>query len=393
MRPKTKVDDRVRELASGPQREYIDAVNKHGSLHAAARALSVNYSTVHGAITRAEAFAASRGYAPQFGMTHEAPAPFLVKGVSSLYGNDGALKAQWVKTKVDDDKLQEMVRAMVADMVEDARGLSRLVPPPKVANEDLLVLYPMGDPHFGMYAWKAEAGADFDSDIAEKITVGAVDRLVSSAPPAATAIVAPMGDVMHADDSRNRTPQSGNQLDVDTRHQRVILIATRAIRRAIYRALEKHQRVIGRILQGNHDPHAAFAIAMALQAYFENNPRVTIDLSPSYFWYYQFGKVLIGLTHGDKAKGNDLLGVMASDKSIEWGQTTFRYFYHGHLHQSGKKEMPGLLIEWFRTLAPADAWAAGEGFRSGRDMNAIVFHKNYGEVGRHTCNVAMLEGK
>ena len=96
-------------------------------------------------------------------------------------------------------------------------------------------------------------------------------------------------------------------------------------------------------------------------------------------------------THGDKAKGRDLLGVMAADKAEDWGQTKFRYFYHGHLHESGKKEMPGLLIEWFRTLAPADAWAAGEGYRSGRDMCAIVFHKNFGEIERHRCDVAMIQ--
>jgi hypothetical protein len=257
--------------------------------------------------------------------------------------------------------------------------------------EDLLVAYPIGDPHFGMYSWKAETGNDFDSDIAEKLTAGAIDRLVDSAPPAETAILAPLGDLMHADDSKNRTPQSGNQLDVDTRHQRVMLIANRAIRRAVYRALEKHKKVIVRVLQGNHDPHAAFAIGMALRDHFENNPRVTVDLSPAYFWYYRFGKVLIGLTHGDKAKGRDLLGVMATDRAEDWGQTKFRYYYHGHLHESGKKEMPGLLIEWFRTLAPADAWAAGEGYRSGRDMCAIVFHKNFGEIERHRCDVAMLE--
>ena len=53
--------------------------------------------------------------------------------------------------------------------------------------------------------------------------------------------------------------------------------------------------------------------------------------------------------------------------------------------------MPGLLVEWFRTLAPPDAWAAGEGYRSGRDMCSIVMHKDFGEIERHTCGVSMLE--
>lgn len=391
MRPTYRIDETIKKYATESQKRYIEAVNEHGSLRAAARALGVNFSTVHKAVEAAQKVAALRGDAPAYGMTHPVPSPFVVKGVSTLYDEEGKQRAQWVKTKVDEAQLEENLKSLIEDMTSEVKGLSKHIHAPKVVEDDLLAVYPIGDPHFGMYAWAAEAGNDFDTDIAERLTLGAVDRLVASAPAAATAILAPLGDVMHADDSKNRTPQSGNQLDVDTRHQRVMLIANRAIRRAIYRCLEKHKKVIVRVLQGNHDPHAAFAIAMALKAHFENNERVEVDLSPAYFWYHRFGKVLIGLTHGDKAKGRDLLGVMATDKAEDWGQTKFRYFYHGHLHESGKKEMPGLLIEWFRTLAPADAWAAGEGYRSGRDMNAIIFHKNYGEVGRHTCNVAMLE--
>ena len=391
MTPRYRVDEGLRQYASDSQKRYIDAINEHGSMRAASRALGVNVSTISKAIETAQKVAAYRGYAPQFGMTHPAPSPFVVKGVSTLYDEEGAQKLQWVKTKVDEAKVEENLRLLVEDMTREVKGMSKPIEAPKVVEDDLLALYPIGDPHFGMYAWAAEAGNDFDTEIAERLTLGAVDRLVASAPAASTAILAPLGDVMHTDDSKNRTPQSGNQLDVDTRHQRVMLIANRAIRRAIYRCLEKHKKVIVRVLQGNHDPHAAFAIAMALKAHFENNERVEVDLSPAYFWFHRFGKVLIGLTHGDKAKGKDLLGVMATDRAEDWGLTKFRYFYHGHLHESGKKEMPGLLVEWFRTLAPADAWAAGEGYRSGRDMNAIIFHKNYGEVGRHTCNVAMLE--
>jgi hypothetical protein len=392
MRPRYRLDEKLKDYATEIQKKIIDAVNEHRSMQAAARALKLSPSTVRDAVYSAEKKAALCGFAPAYDLTHPVPQPFSVKGVSTYYDEEGKVKGQWVKSRITDERLEEMVRALIADIGKEVKGMSRLVPAPTNCNSDLLVVYPIGDPHFGMYAWKEEAGQDFDADIAAKLTLAAVDQLVASAPAAETAILAPLGDVMHADDSRNRTPQSGNQLDVDTRHQRVMLIANRAIRRAVYRTLEKHKKVIVRVLQGNHDPHAAFAIAMALHDHFENNPRVTVDLSPSLFWYYRFGKVLVGFTHGDKAKGKDLLGVMATDRAADWGETKFRYYYHGHLHESGKREMPGLLVEWFRTLAPADAWAAGEGYRSGRDMCAIVHHKHFGEIGRHTCGVAMLEG-
>ena len=390
MRP-ILVDPAIKTWATLVQQQYIDAVNEHGSMRAASRALDLNFSTVQAAIASAKQRAAIGGYSPEHGMTHGVPSPFIVKGVSTLYGDQGQMKAQWVKTKVDDTRLENALRDFVAHLIEDAKGTSKPVPAPKQSNDDLLAVYPMGDPHFGMYSWAAETGEDFDTELAEKLTIGAVDRLVASAPQASYAVILPLGDVLHADDTKNRTPASGNQLDVDTRHRRVMMIALKALKHCIYRALEKHQSVTVRIVQGNHDPHASFAISLALAEHFSNNKRVSIDLSPSLFWYYRFGKVLIGATHGDTAKAKDLLGVMASDRAEDWGQTKFRYFYHGHLHQAGVKEAPGLLIEWFRTLAPADAWAAGQGYRSGRDMYCIVFNKNFGEVERHRCDVAMLQ--
>lgn len=391
MQPRYRVDERLKEYATGTQLKYLEAVNRYRGYGPAAKALKISPSTVRDSIYALEKKAALCGYAPQHGMTHTVPDPFIVKGVSTYYNKEGEQTGQWVKTKLDEHQVTEIIKEFVASLMEEAKGQSKLVAPPKQVNADLLTVYPMGDPHFGMYAWKAEAGQDFDSEIAEAITKAAVDRLVASAPASETAIFLPLGDLMHADDAKNRTPQSGNVLDVDTRHRRVMLIALKAMKHAIYRLLEKHQKVVVRFVEGNHDPHAAFAIALALAEHFSNNARVEIDLSPAAFWYFRFGKVLIGATHGDKTKGKDLLGVMASDRPEDWGLTKFRYFYHGHLHERGEKEVPGLRIEWFRTLAPLDAWAAGEGYRSGRDMYCIVMHKDFGEIERHRCDIAMLE--
>lgn len=390
MTPRYHVDEELKKYATEAQKRVIDAVNETKSYCGAARLLKQNFSSVYSQIQAVEKKAALQGYSPKHGMKHAVPSPFVVKGTSTLYDDEGKQVLQWVKTSLDKAKAEEILREFVTSLVKDAKGLSRLVPVPKVSNDDLLAVYPVGDPHFGMYAWKEEAGEDFDTDIAERLTTGAIDRLVASSPAASTAVFAPLGDVMHADDTTNRTPQNKNALDVDTRHRRVMLVALRALKHGIYRLLEKHKKVIVRIVSGNHDPHSSFALALALAEHFSNNERVTVDLSPSLFWYLKFGKVLIGVTHGDTAKQNDLLGCMATDRAEDWGQTKFRYWYHGHLHQKGEKEQPGVMIEWFRTLAPRDAWATGAGYRSGRDMYAIIHHKDFGEVERHRCDIAMI---
>lgn len=117
---------------------------------------------------------------------------------------------------------------------------------------------------------------------------------------------------------------------------------------------------------------------------------MTVDLNPSKFWFHEFGKVLIGATHGDTVKHEALLGVMASDKAEAWGRTKHRYWYTGHVHHQSVREFPGVICESFRTLAAKDAYAAGHGYRAGRDMVCITQHREHGEVERHRVDIGML---
>ena len=384
-----RIDERLKDYATPKQIEIIDAVNRLGSVRKAAKELGFHFSYGGRAIQSVKKKAALAGYAPQHNMNHPVPAPFVVSGTSTLYDENG-MKLQWVKTKADEAQKFDMIREWIESLADGIKGMGPNPPAPKVSNADLLTVYPLGDPHFGMYAWAEETGDDFDAAIAEKLTCAAIDRLIESAPPSDTFILLPLGDLIHADSSTNRTPASGATLDVDTRWSKVMKIALRAFIYAIKRGLEKHKRGIVRIVRGNHDPHASVAIALALDAYFHGNDRLTVDLSPADHWYYRFGKVLIGATHGDTTKERDLLGVMAADRAKEWGNTEYRYWYCGHVHHSAKKEYPGVLVEYFRTLAAKDAWHAGQGYRSGRDAVCIVHHKDYGEIERHRCDIGML---
>lgn len=336
-----------------------------------------------------DTLAARQGFSPEHDMVHVTPSPFVVKGTSTLY-KDGVAKLQWVKTKLDESQVEAAIREFVRGLVEDARGLSPVIPPPVVGNADLLVVYPMGDPHLGLYTWSDETGDNFDLDTAERLLCAAVDRLVASAPPAETALIAELGDFFHGDNDSNRT-KSGHALDVDTRWAKVMQIGLRTMVYCIKRALGKHKRVVVRIVKGNHDGHSSYALALALDAYFSNNERVTIDLSPAAHWYFKFGQVLIGITHGDTSRMADLPAIMADDRAEDWGATRFRYWYQGHIHHQDTKEYRGAVVEAFRTLAAKDAWHAAQGYRSGRDMRCIVHHKDFGEIERHRCDVAMLK--
>ncbi len=324
-------------------------------------------------------------------MRQTVPDGFTVRGVSTYYDSEGQVRGQWVKSRADDTRREQIIRDFVASLVEDVRGLAPAVTRPVAAKSQLLCTIPMGDPHFGMYAYAAETGDDFDLKIADRITRGAVDRLIDAAPEADTCIIENLGDFFHADDSKNRTPQSGHALDVDTRYALVVQVGLKALVYCINRAREKFPNVIYRGNPGNHDPHAALMLSLCLSAYFDGVEGVTIDLSPAAYWYCRGGKVLLGTCHGDGAKHGDLPLLMATDVPEDWGASKFRHWHVGHVHHWTGKEHPGCVVETFRTLAGRDAWHAGKGYRAGRDMHLIVYHKEFGEVERHRCDVTMLE--
>lgn len=347
-------DNHLLSFATIKQLEILEAIKKHGTQGKAAKALGLSKSTIQTSLKRVKQKAAIRGWSPEHDMVRTVPDAFMVKGVSTYYNKDGKPSGQWVKSQIDADKREQIIRDFVETIAEDIKGLAPIVPPPALNVDDLLCVYPMGDPHFGMHAWWADAGDDFDLKIAEELTCRAIDRLVSCAPPSHTALLLNLGDMFHADNQKNVT-NSGHQLDVDGRWAKVQQVGLRAMLHCINRLLEKHQQVIFRINKGNHDGHSSYALALMISCYYHNEPRVNVDLSPNVMWYYQFGKVLFGSTHGDEIKGEDMLSIMACDMPKEWGETVYRYVYVGHIHHKFVKEYRGGIVEYFRTIAARDA--------------------------------------
>ena len=389
---KNPIDVELRSYATVRQLEYLDAIEECGSQRKAAKKLGIGATSIDNAIKSLKKKAALAGYSPEHDMTRTVPSPFVVKGISTYYNAEGKPSGQWVKSTVDADKREEAIREFMEIMAADIKGLAPITPKPQLSNDDLMAVYPMGDPHFGMYAWWEEVGEDFDIKIAEDLTCGAIDRLVSSAPAAKTALLLNLGDMFHADNQQNIS-KSGHQLDVDGRWAKVQQVGLRAMLHCIKRLLEKHEKVIFRINKGNHDGHSSYALSLMVSCYFDKEPRVEVDLSPAICWYYQFGKVLIGSTHGDTIKGADMVAIMAADKPQAWGETAHRYWYVGHVHHQDTKEYRGGVVEYFRTLAAKDAWHTGQGYRAGRDMRLIVLHKQHGEIERHRCDIGMIDTK
>lgn len=362
--------------------ERIQLADQHLSHREIAEMLGVNRSNITRSLNSQRAL--------ELKAAHEDASPgYHISQRTGLYkirpDGEEIKTLEWRQERPDKQSLEQLREAFMASLGE-IKPLPK-IPQPKISLKDILVCYPAGDPHIGMYAFYKETGENFDCEIAEEDLLSATDYLVSVTPPSERALIINLGDFFHSDNLAGVTNRSGANLDVDTRWPRVLQIGIAIMRRMIERALQKHKHVTVINAIGNHDDQSSIMLSVALRLLFEKNKRVEVLETNNAFHYFEFGKCLIGVHHGHSVKKERLPGLMAADKPEEWGRTKFRYWLTGHVHHKTITEIDAVIIESFRTLASKDAWHTNSGYRAGRDMNAIVYHKDYGETDRHRCDI------
>jgi hypothetical protein len=383
------IDEKLKEFATTTQAKYIDAVNKAGSIIGASKLLACARSTIQDGIKSVRKKAATKGYAPEFNMTQQAPDPFLVKGVSSYYGKDGQLKGQWVKTALDNEKLQEAITQAIDALTQDVK---RVAPSKrqKRTNADLCNLYTITDAHIGARCWKPETGGDWDLTIAEDLLTGGFKLLIETSPNAKIGIVNVLGDLLHFDSLKAITPQHGNILDGDGRYSKVIAVAVRIIRHVIQSALRKHEMVIVVIMEGNHDEASSVWLRHLFGLLFENEPRVDVKSFELPYFAMQHGQTMLGFHHGHIRKNEALPSLFAAQFPKVWGNTTKRYAHTGHRHHKHELEYSGIHIIQHATFAARDAYAARGGWISDRSITSITYHSEHGEAARNTITPEMI---
>jgi hypothetical protein len=314
----------------------------------------------------------------------------LLKGSSTLYDEEGNIKLQWVKTDVEKTNQLDSLRELVEELVEELPKFEKKPYEKSYASTELMAVYPLGDPHIGMKAYKDEAGDDWDLIKAQEAFCGVFDRLVKTAPNCQKAVIVNLGDYFHRDNVAGVTERHRHVLDTDGNYMMMVDTGLKIMIQMINSALEHHESVQVINMLGNHDDTGAMFLQAALKHMYQNEPRVDIGCTSSVFQYFQHGKCFFGVHHGHTCKADKLPLVMATDKPKEWGYTDHRYWLTGHIHHDTRKEYSGCTVESFRTIAAKDAYAYAGGYRSHQDSKALVIHKDYGEVERHTINVAQV---
>lgn len=321
----------------------------------------------------------------------EVPKDFSIARISANLDAEKRWKGGWIIQKPDAGPSLEQTIETIKAAFANYKPAARRSKPPAYTHSSLLSLLPLADCHIGMHAWGREVGTDWDLQIASKVIGDGVEEAIERSPASDTFVVLGGGDLLHADNQDNKTAKSGNQLDVDGRYQKVVGVANDLLVRTVDAALRRHGKVIVRILKGNHDEHSAIAAAYFMLAWYRNDPRVTVDVDPSLFWWHRWGLVQLGATHGHTVKLKDMPSIMAHRRAEDWGRTRFRYVHGFHIHHASKyqTEGQGCIAESHQAPVPQDAWHYGAGFLSGRSIQTITYHEDFGEVSR--ARVAIID--
>jgi hypothetical protein len=374
------------------QKNAIELVEQHGSITAAAKAEKRDLRNFQRLYKRAKAVLARQGYAPEHDMVKTCPDGFHVKGTSTLYtnGENGTqVSAQWVKTSIDRERQDELMREAVAALSEDIKR-AKPVKLQKHGAEELLNCYVITDYHLGMRCWPEETGGDWDTQLAEDLLYRWFATALRTAPKAKHGLLLQLGDWLHFDGLDAVTPQSGHLLDADTRFQKLVRVTIRAFRRIIADMLEHHETVHVIMAEGNHDLSASAWMRELFSAHYDTEPRVTVDTSPDPYYCYEFGQNSIFAHHGHKRRTNDIDRVFTAKFREIVGRTRHSHAHLGHLHNERVVESPLMLVEQHRTLASPDSYASRGGWVSGRSAKVITYHRDHGKVGEIQISPSMV---
>lgn len=258
------------------------------------------------------------------------------------------------------------------------------VPNKRVGKNPHMLEISLFDAHFGKLCWEKETGNDYDTSIAAKYYLNAVDDLLADNKDLEIEkILFPVGqDFFNVDNLRGETT-SGTPQDVDSRYHRVFCKGYEATIAAIERC-RKVAPVDIVFIEGNHDTLAGWHLTHSLAECYKDESDVTVDYGPKSRKYIRYGKTLLGITHGDKTKPSDLPTFMARESSEHWHECDHYEWHTGHLHtekklQQAGDEVCGVVVRVLPSLSGTDRWHYQKGYVLNRKAAmAFAYHKEHG---------------
>ena len=290
-------------------------------------------------------------------------------------------------------------RDAIEDMLQEIKKFSPKYPTIHYTKHKDGMLYEiaMPDIHFGRLTWHEESGEDFDIKIADRIVKSVLaDLLQYTKNFKIDRILLPLGNDFFNVNNKTNTTVKGTMQQEDTRWQKTFR-AGRILATEMIDACTAIAPTDVLFIPGNHDEEKIFYLGDALECWYHNNKNVHIDNMAKSRKYYDYGKVLLGFTHGNAEIMKKLPNLMQFEVPQLWGNSLYREWHTGDKHHKTDfvlevEEQVGIVVRVLRSLVPADAWTFGHGFvGSQRASEAFLWHPENGLIAQFTSGIKSEE--
>ena len=250
-------------------------------------------------------------------------------------------------------------------------------------NKRLFVFDP-ADIHIGKLCSSFEVGEPYNNQIAvQRVLKGCKGILNEIKENSIDKILFVIGnDILHIDNTK-RTTTSGTPQDTDGMWHTNFLIA-KQLYVDIVEILMSVADVHVVYNPSNHDYTNGFFLAQVIETHFRDCKNVTFDTTIAHRKYFTYGKNLIGTTHGDGAKAQDLPLLMAHE-SKDWTNCKHRYIYSHHMHHKISKDYMSVCVETLRSPSGTDSWHHRNGYEHApKAVEGYIHDKEHGQLQRLT---------
>lgn len=267
--------------------------------------------------------------------------------------------------------------------------------------ENNLLEISLFDLHIGKFGWSGEVNGEFNSKIATERFMEAIITLIERANGFGyKKILFPVGNDFLNVDNMNYTTAGNTPQQDDVTWQQSFQIGSKLLVDAINIMKQTGAEVDVVVVPGNHDYERSFYLGSFLEAWFKDDEMVDVDNRPTPRKYYEYGKLLLGLTHGKYEKEASLPMLMATENKEAWGRTDFHEWHLGHLHRKRSNtytvldkskminEDLGVTVRYLSSLSGDETWHNKMGFVGcTKAGEAFIWNDDTGLIGQINMNI------
>lgn len=274
------------------------------------------------------------------------------EGVATLY-------ASFITVKPVEDLTLKQIENFYKELLD--KTPSPIVKRKFYCEDGYLLEIPIQDVHFGKLSLSEDVAEPYNYNLAKQRFSYVIDDIINNVSNLKIEkIIFPIGsDYFHIDNVDNSTT-AGTRQDTDLSPQLIFKYGLECLIENILK-LSTIAPVEVFCVNGNHDFLSSYHAICSLDCYFHNNENVTVNTDTSPRKYIEFGKCLIGFSHGNKEKKR-IEGLMQIEASEAWGRTKYKEFHLGHLHSEQTKEVNGLIIRNLSSFTGTDTWHMNNGY-------------------------------